>query len=467
MRDLVLKSFPTVDTVAYDVVEALVSLLDPNLNESQYKKALFGELSVAIARANHAAMRANGPWDPEVKIDFVLESCLATVNFADGGGKPYEKTALYEAWSSAHSSARLRKVFRKRSPTPVIVSGWASAIDSPTDAAAPAEDGLRLVDAVGRALEETGAPAAKAVSITSSTIGPICPDVVCQVSIKGPGPGEAHVARTGVIEVKAPRLQPGVDEAKASANMHRHSLAQAIAYCQVNRQMGGLGLGMAICGSSFSRVWAVTDTIVAVEVCRGIRPVGADELWTVRRLFPRRVLRPLLAYSFLDGSTWAREKTPRPEELNMKAVEIFHDYLRCCVELTTHVMGPGGPRAMPAVLDPPIIDLDGIKVDASSAADTFRLSEILRGACSATTTPGATPSPAASGVRQADSDLSPSDSASNSGLGDISEELIDELDEQLGVLLVEKGETTQQAWMRQVTARLASGSDARGSGRRE
>lgn len=138
----------------------------------------------------------------------------------------------------------------------------------------------------------------------------------------------------------------------------------------------------------------------------------------------------------------------------MDAVAIFRNYLESCIELAPLVMGPTGPLAMPATIAPPIIDIEGVKIDASNASDTHRLYEILRGVCSST--PGATPvSSVASLSGSVESDVGSSDSVSQTGLGESSEELIDELDGQVGVVVVEQGNTTQEQWMCRVDELVA------------
>lgn len=91
-------------------------------------------------------------------------------------------------------------------------------------------------------------------------------------------------------------------EEKKRRKMQRLGLAQGISSCLINKQLGGPGVGMVSVAESFSRLVALSDTLVLVEV----PPAMAEQFegldCNITTLFPKKIDERLLVHKMANNN---------------------------------------------------------------------------------------------------------------------------------------------------------------------
>lgn len=421
-QEWLLENLPSSEMLRQDVIYALNTLRAPEKpRESTFKERL---LAWAPSLWTPCLKPANGQGTNIAIIFRTTELSLKDITL-DGGGTRFEDTAFFKAWSSARDSAKA--ILAGRPPSRARARSQTSAMQPQPENNTPvASDNSRVVDTVN----STRTPK------SSLNFGPFCPDAALAVSVPS---SRIHAqprrfALMNIFELKMFALRAGSSEnAKIDGeegrverrdryDQQRHALTQCMAYCLAHRQMGGSGLGIAIAGESFSRMWAISPNRLVVEVSADAWHAVHARTATMTDLFPAGLLRPVLAHSFLNGVSWDAEE--EIEDVDMNAVGRFRNFCLVGISWISRINGPNGPVAIPADTASSPFNTDGLTVDFSSAAETFRMYQILRGE-RVGDPPAPLESEAASPVDAAQ--LAPGDSISNAGVdedGSVGEALL-------------------------------------------
>lgn len=466
-----LDHFPSVETLQDDIAAALSSIARGGVgSESVFVTNLFEHFPLKAARASSSSIEAG-----RVRVNFAGQMDLRMSRLT-GSPVRFENTPFMREWSAARDSAKNilaerraaqagQQLKPKRASTTARLLGAAKAGTGAVKSKANGAK-LRLLKkkskkAVQPARERAAPPRADLVpapgaphilvpargsidssidtslASTASKIawGPYKPDFAMSIMVKVPDKDEPFFTIAGLWEGKSFILEkiPTDEEAanavlvaeeKTRRKAQRLGLAQCICYCVINKQLGGLGFGMVGVAESFTRVLAISDTNVLVEVPEALAEQFADRDCNITELFPEKMGERLLANTFLSNSGWNRRDDIQPSEIDLEAVRRFRGFWTRCLELVPDLIGPEGPSPFCAHIDLPIEEFDNMPVDCARSADVYRLYRLLRNR--------ATGEPSESRPRQAfvpsdAEELGPDDSRSELGEDDGGEAAYHEL----------------------------------------
>lgn len=353
-----LDNFPSAEAFRQDVIEALDSLRAANEpGEAYFKACLFMRLrSFSLDRPP----RPSDSRSPSLKVDFSTAVSLDEIKLV-GTGTRFEDTAISMQWSSARNSSNMQERPDDSSSTSPLDSRYISTVRS---SRTPTNSLIKF----GPLYPTAGLE----VHIASSCGQPRYHALVETFEVKG------YPLRTGSTGNERLRTDAGTTERYDRYCQQRTALNQCMAYCLAHRQMGRSGMGIAIAGESFSRMWAISPTEIVVEVSKAVWDAVHAPTTTRTSLFPPSDLQPVLAHSFLDGVEWDAEEYI--SDVNIRAVELFRNFCLLGLSLVSKINGPDGPIAFPADFPSSNLLQDEVSgIGCSAATQTHRLYQILRG----------------------------------------------------------------------------------------